>query len=399
MAAGTSPAFAQQSATTPPPPALFDVGDLWRAVRGKPREAPKTEEENRGRAFILAPSFGAKPGTGAFLGVAGNITSYFGDPKTTHVSTNVFGLSVSTSGQVLSNVRFNIFTNEDRWVIAGDNRFNWMSQDTFGLGTSTPSAGVVNADFDFFRLDETIYRRVGSSKFVGGGIQFNTRRNIGPGDNAEATWDESPNVVYSKAHGLPADSATSGGISIAGRFDSRDSQVNASRGWYLNASYRTFFEGFLGGDSSWQQASFDARSYRALTKNGRHLVAGWIYGEFVTAGVAPYYDLPATGMDTFGRSGRGYQEGRFRGDQLTYGELEYRTTIMANGLVGLVAFLNATSTSAPDGSEALFHSVAVGGGFGARLLFSKRSRTNLCLDFGWGREGSHAVYVAVQEAF
>jgi hypothetical protein len=82
-----------------------------------------------------------------------------------------------------------------------------------------------------------------------------------------------------------------------------------------------------------------------------------------------------------------------------YVEVEYRTTLTANGLVGLVIFVNGTTTRAPDGGEPLFHAVAVGSGFGARLLLSKRSRTNLCLDFGWGREGSRGVYLAVQEAF
>ena len=32
-------------------------------------------------------------------------------------------------------------------------------------------------------------------------------------------------------------------------------------------------------------------------------------------------------------------------------------------------------------------------------LLNQRSKTNLCLDVGFGREGSTAVYFAVQEAF
>jgi hypothetical protein len=32
-------------------------------------------------------------------------------------------------------------------------------------------------------------------------------------------------------------------------------------------------------------------------------------------------------------------------------------------------------------------------------MLNKRSQTNPCLDNGWGKDGSRAVYFAVQEAF
>ena len=65
--------------------------------------------------------------------------------------------------------------------------------------------------------------------------------------------------------------------------------------------------------------------------------------DLVVEGVAPYFDLPATGLDTYGRSARGYSEGQFRGERLAYGEIEYRGTLMRNGLLGMVAFLNTTT--------------------------------------------------------
>jgi len=82
-----------------------------------------------------------------------------------------------------------------------------------------------------------------------------------------------------------------------------------------------------------------------------------------------------------------------------YGEVEYRRTLMENGLLGMVAFLNATTVSSRDRDEHLFESVAIGGGAGLRLLLNKRSRTNLCADLGFGKNGSVGFYLAVQEAF
>jgi outer membrane protein assembly factor BamA len=292
-----------------------------------------------------------------------------------------------------------MFTHDDRWLIVGDNRFQWTSQDTFGLGTSSAADDAVNAHYDFFRIYETAYRALGNGLFAGGGLLVSTRQNIRPAEGEEATWDSSPFIVYSQEHGLALDSSMSGGISFTARKDSRDSQIDARRGVFVNGNYQTFFKGFLGGDTSWQEIDVDARAYRSLDTMGRHRLAVWIMGNFVVAGTPPYYDLPATGMDTFGRSGRGYQEGRFRGERLLYGEAEYRTTLMANGLLGMVAFLNATTVSSTDRGENLFESVAIGGGAGLRLLLNRRSRTNLCADLGFGKDGSRGFYLAVQEAF
>jgi hypothetical protein len=118
----------------------------------------------------------------------------------------------------------------------------------------------------------------------------------------------------------------------------------------------------------------------------------------VVDGVAPYFDLPATGMDTYGRSGRGYTEGRFRGERLMYGEVEYRATLMRNGLLGMVVFANATTIANRQTGERLFDAFAPAGGVGLRMQFNKRSKTNICMDYAWGR-GSKGIYFALQEAF
>jgi hypothetical protein len=164
------------------------------------------------------------------------------------------------------------------------------------------------------------------------------------------------------------------------------------------ASYRTSFEGFLGGVSSWQRLNLDARTYAGLG-GGHHTLAVWFFTDLVVGGVAPYLDLPATGTDTYGRSARGYAEGQFRGEKLAYGELEYRRTLMRNGLLGMVVFLNTTTVTNLTQDERLFDSFAAGGGAGLRLLINKRSKTNLCFDVAFGKDGSKGVYLAIQEAF
>jgi hypothetical protein len=64
-----------------------------------------------------------------------------------------------------------------------------------------------------------------------------------------------------------------------------------------------------------------------------------------------------------------------------------------------VAFLNVTTVDNSDTGQKLFDSIAPGAGFGFRFLLNKRSRTNLCTDYGWGKDGSRGFYLAIQEAF
>lgn len=141
------------------------------------------------------------------------------------------------------------------------------------------------------------------------------------------------------------------------------------------------------------------RTYQALAHGDRHTLAVWLFSDLVVGGVAPYFDLPGTGLDMYGRSARGYAEGQFRGEKLAYGEIEYRGTLTRNGLLGMVAFLNTTTVTNLADDERLFESFATAGGAGLRLLINKRSKTNLCFDVGFGKQGSKGVYLAIQEAF
>jgi hypothetical protein len=65
----------------------------------------------------------------------------------------------------------------------------------------------------------------------------------------------------------------------------------------------------------------------------------------------------------------------------------------------MVVFLNTTTATNRQTGESLGDSFATGGGAGLRLSINKRSRTNLCFDVGFGKQGSRGVYLSVQEAF
>ena len=404
VAIAAAPGSAGAQPTAPEPPAATtDIFDVWRTIRHKDEVAdPAWDYRKPMKAF--APVIGAKPSSGALLGVAGNVAFYRGDPATTRISSMVASLTFSAKGQTALTDRFTVFGRDDRFRLEADHRAQWTSLEAPPLGTSAGPDDSVLTDFDFFRLHHTAYYHLGRGVYAGGGLHYDNHVNIGPhadedDEAANAEWAASPFVQYSESHGLPLDAQASAGPSADLLWDTRDSFINAAHGWLAKASYRTSFDGFLGAASSWQRVNLDVRTYQPLSASRRHLLAGWVFADLIVGGVAPYLDLPGTGLDTYGRSARGYSEGEFRGERLAYGEVEYRGTLMRNGLVGMVAFVNATTISNLQQDERLFDSVAIGGGAGLRLLINKRSKTNLCFDVGFGKQGSRGIYLGVQEAF
>ncbi|HEV3225150.1 MAG TPA: BamA/TamA family outer membrane protein, partial [Puia sp.] len=188
------------------------------------------------------------------------------------------------------------------------------------------------------------------------------------------------------------------GLTINVTEDSRDNPINAYKGIYASLIFR-INEKIFGGSQNSTMLYAEWRNYIPLQKNKPGMIlAFWTWGQFVTSGNVPYLALPSIGWDTYGRSGRGYVQGRFRGVNMVYGESEFRMPISKNGLFGVVAFLNATTASSPTTGQQLFNSLAPGYGVGLRIKMNMKDRTNICVDYGRG-QSSNGLYFNIQETF
>jgi hypothetical protein len=390
----------EQSPPGSNPKPMIDVGDLWRHVRHKTAPPPDSTAGQSAKRpfFFISPSVSSKPATGLSVGLASSVVFVTGDPGTTRISSGDAAVADSVKGQAGASVRFRVFTPDDRWFIQGDNRLAWSSQNSYPLGIVQDATGE-KLKYDRDRMYDAAFRQVKPGFFVGFGLNVNSHHDVRAGAGTPEEFAQSAYVAYSVQHDLPITEQISGGTNVGMFVDRRDNAINASRGWFASATYRTFFKGFLGGSSSWQLLDVDVRTYKTLSRNGRQRLGVWVLGDFVTTGSAPYFDLPAIAEDTYGRSARGYTTGRYRGPHLLYGEVEYRTTLSANGLFGAVAFANATAVDGDSPDQKLFSTLAPATGGGLRLSLSKRSRANLCLDYGWGVQGSRGLYLAVRETF
>lgn len=398
--AGPGAAFAQDQ-TARPPDEQIDLFDWLRSVRKKePTPTPAQDTaDTRKTALLFVPIIASKPSTGLTLGAGASFEFPLGDLQDTYVSSVLAGASVSTKKQYSVSARLALFGAANRWAISGDHHYQLKGQETYGFGTDTSAGDRVDVLYNSTKLVDTYYREIIEKIHVGAGFQFLRQSNVKPADESATDWEQSPYVTYSNQYGFDLAGQTSAGLNVSLRLESRDNVSDPDRGWFGDVTYRANFADFLGGASTWQELYLDLRAYTSLKEHPRQKLAFWTYSDFVIGGTAPYLALPATGTDTLGRSGRGYAEGRFRGDRLVYGEVEYRVSLRRDGLVGMVGFLNATTVGSTFEGDRLFDSVALGAGFGFRLRLQKRSRTNVCLDFGWGKDGSRGVYIALAEAF
>lgn len=82
---------------------------------------------------------------------------------------------------------------------------------------------------------------------------------------------------------------------------------------------------------------------------------------------------------------------------MIYFESEYRYKVSRNGLVGGVVFTNVESFSG-DISPA-YSKLFAGYGLGLHLRLNKYSNANICIDYGFGQNGSGGFFVNVGEVF
>ena len=375
--------------------------------------------------FSPLPVIAVNPTFGFMYGLAASTSVFMGDPSDTRMSTSLGTFTYSTKHQLMFTFKTNVYLPKDNWIMLGDWRYFDTSQPTYGLGTGPQSKKLAGSayeyedgmftepiddaqlmEFKYLRFHETALKKIQTNFYAGIGYHLDIHSDIN--DNL-LNLDTVPPIVtshygYSTKHGYNPEGYTLSGISLNAMYDSRDNAATPYKGMYALITYR-INPTFLGSDQSSSSLWLEYRDYISLSKKAQpsHLLAFWAYGNFQTSGNLPYMDLPALGWDQFGRSGRAYTQGRFRGQNVVYSELEYRVHVLGiksnPDFMGAVAFVNATTASNKDANIDLFQYLNLGYGVGLRFMMNKTSRTNITLDYAWGAYGAQGLFLNVNETF
>ena len=391
----------------------LDIMDILR------KNKPVKSKPEKKISVIALPYVGYEPVTGFQIGFGSKLSWHAGHQKTSKLSAASIDLSFTTKHQLIFQARNSIFLDRDRWLLQGDWRYYLFDLPTYGLGTGNEFVvpdvpalhvnpenneefgGVYPMQFNWIKFHQTVSREIFNDLYAGMGFHLDIYDRI---HDEVLNLDTSnlvitPHYAYCRIHGFDPVHYASSGLSANFVYDTRDHIINPYKGFYVNVNYRYNFT-FLGSAQNGSQLWTEFRTYIGLSKKiPRHLFAFWLFGSYFISGEIPYLDLMSTGFDQANSSGRGYIQGRWRGESFIYGEVEYRFPIsLCTEIVGGVLFFNLTTASNIDRNIPLFAYLKPAGGVGLRIMINKLNRTNILIDFAVG-EMSEGFYLQAQEIF
>lgn len=388
------------------------------------RQMKRNAPPKKGDLYLLiTPTIGYNPSYGFMYGLGGSISSYFGDPENTLISSALLGVNYTTKKQLIINMRSTVFTNHNNWLLNGDWRYMNSSQPTYGLGTGPASTKLASNGFEledglfsqpitteqqmgykFIRLYETVSKKFGKYFYFGVGYHLDVFTDV---KDELVDLSATPPIItsyyaYNQKYGFDQIKNTTSGISLNATFDSRDNQNSAYKGQFANLSFRVNPE-FLGSTKNSTMLSTEYRGFLNLTKVNHNMLCLWLMGNFTTSGQLPYMNLPAIGWDQYNKTGRGYTQGRFRGEHMVYGEIEFRKHLLSlkkiPDFLGMVFFANATTATNKAAQINLFEYINPAAGLGLNVMLVKKARTKFGIDYAWGNYNSNNFYIRINEAF
>ena len=362
-----------------------DLADVIHSLsKKKHTDTTRRDEDVKKYHLSFVPAVGYTLQTG-FAGIVSENLAYRVDKSPdTKLSSITTSFTYSQYNQSIVPLQADIWTKGNKYNIVSDNRFIQYPSDIYGLGGKTDPNKGVTIDFSGLKLHETILKTVTKDLYIGAGIYY------------DQFWNIAADSMKRRVERNLGKNEIASGLAFKALYDNRLNQLNPNNGWYANLVFRPNFK-FMGSQTNWQSILLDIRKYITFPGNSKNVLALWSM-DWVTAGGNPPYLLkPSTGWDDQYNTGRGYIQGRFRGNNMYYLEGEYRFRISSNGLLGGVIFANAEKFSGDISKQ--FESIAPGAGVGLRLKLNKFSGANLCVDYGFGENGSRGFFVNLGEVF
>lgn len=386
-----------------------DVDEIVKSLFSKDKSAPKPAS-----TFSLLPAIGYNPSIGFMVGATIAAGKHLGPHTTTNMSTVTATAFITTKRIINLQLRHNIFTANNAYNFQGNFQLTRMVVLDYGLGTGAgrsaregfsinqftldDNSAVYPINYNHVRLNEKAYKKIARGLMVGAGVAIDYHFRIDDERLQQDSSTATPHYKYSVEQGFNPRNYFANGLLLNIQYTTRDHVNRPYKGMYADITIRTNAR-WLGSTKASTQLTTEFRKYFSLSKrNPEHVLAFWHLGTYRLGGVLPYLDLPATATDMYNRSGRAYTIGRFRGPSLFYLESEYRFPITRNELISGVVFANMQTVS--NGSNIdLFDGYEPGGGMGLRILFNRRTRTNICIDYAFGRYGANGLFFGLNEVF
>ena len=356
---------------------------------GKPKTLNIESDTVLKNKFSILPVAQYTPATRIAIGGVLNSAFYTGAVANTHLSVIHSEVAYTMNRQFIFVNRSVIWTKGNKYNLVGDWRYDKYPSYTYGLGANSSINNKLLLDYHYIRFYQTIYKKVHPHLFLGVGYNLDYRFNI----QQEVNDANTDFMLYSGG----ATRSVSSGVTFNILHDSRRNLNNPVGGaHYASIVFRQNLTA-LGSTANWQSLIVDARKYISFPAKSWNLLTFWTYNWFSFNGKTPYLDLPSTYWDSFENQGRGYIQGRFRGQNLISFETEYRFNLTRNRFLGGVVFSNVHSVSQMGSTRFNVFYPAVGTGI--RIKINKYTNTNLAIDYAIGINGSDGIFINLGEVF
>lgn len=368
----------------------IDFVDVFRKIFVKnaaPRKDTGNVKTGKLHASVL-PAAQYTLQTGIAFSIVANAAFYTSNDSAANISSILTSVNYTQKNQFFMPIQGNFWTKGNKINILTDWHFEKYPQPTYGLGGYTKLDNGYNINYTYIRMYQTFLKTIRPDLYVGIGYNLDYYWNI------EETNPPVGVVTDFEKYGLSTTSVASG-FTFNFLYDKRRNSINPNNGAYVNISLRENTT-FLGSNNNWSSLLIDARKYFQLS-NTNTILALWTYNWFTVSGKAPYLNLANTACDTYLNMGRGYIQGRYRGQNLLYLESELRFKILKNGLIGGIVFANAQSYTEPVTNK--FQTISPACGVGLRFKLNKFSKTNIAFDWGYSKDGLVGPFFNLGEVF
>ena len=370
-----------------------DMKDVVHQIFGNSPEAKNKSTKNF--QFALFPILGYTSNTGFAAAVGANaVFKLSGSTRQSNIYTS---FTYTQFNQTILPFAASIWSRHDRFNFILDNRYINYPSSLYGLrGISKLDSGY-SVNFKWLKLHASVLTRLMNNFYGGLGLYYDYFWDIEE-DGVPVVTPTANNplgIASAFEHYVgkktPPGKERAFGPAFRLLYDSRDNPVNAWKGFYGSLLFHPVFKGSLS-DTNWSSLVIDARKYFSFSKTRENVLAFWAY-YWQAFGKPSFLLLPSTGWDDFWNTGRGYSQGRYRGNSMQYLEAEYRFQVTNNGLLGGVLFSNLenfpkeifTSYSEHKDREGV-DALSLGAGLGFRVKFNKYSKTNVAFDIGFGQD-------------
>lgn len=366
----------------------IDLGDLngkfFYTLFGKPDTIARQQNKFY-KAFL--PYIGYTQATHFIIGIGLEASYYTDNPDSVNLSTINWSANYTSNRQLFFPLRLNYWSKKNNFNFPVEFIFFHYPQLTYGLGGESAVENVTRLQYQYVLLRMPVLKRITRDFYIGGGYSLHRRSQI-------EILKLPPGKDDFKEYGF-SDRSSSSGPTLNILFDSRRNIKNPPKGFYAYMVYCRNMTN-LGSDENWEALTVDVRKYFKLNEHSPNVLAFWSYNKMVLSGKPPYLDLPSTGRDPYFNQGRGYIQDRFRGKRLLTLESEYRFAISRKGLLGGVVFANIQTVAERlhDSIDNYWHAA----GLGIRIKLDKQSNTNLCIDYGFGKDGG-GFFLSAGEVF